>query len=392
MDPSSLGVFDYAHLRAPLPKGIVSGIFKSSPSSYFLMRRSSDGFVSATGMFKASFPYAATEEEETERRYIKSLPTTSPEETAGNIWIPAEQALALADEYRVTPWIRALLDPADIPVSGTSDNSPPKKIDAPPKFFSGRPSLAPPTPTSLPRASRSRRSASPTKSTGGKRGRASSPRKRSAKTAAAASRVLTTESQAAPAEEETPAEISANAQNQSFTSTQTTVVAKSQSSVDEETRVKESVEDELVKPGPAAKGGAKVKLHADVEVEAGDKGDGVAETKLEVLLPAGGPPSAEETAKMVAEAKEMVKAAAEEVQEAAEGQSTEEPSSAAAGSKKSKRKAEEINADDEADKENADGANAQPPKAKKVKTEVDIKKERIRRRAAIGIGATVAVG
>ncbi len=110
------------------------------------MRRSHDGFVSATGMFKAAFPYATVEEEDYERKYIKSLPRQAARRPRGNVWIPPEYALVLAEEYKITPWISALLDPADIALTHGNDASPPKKISAPPKFFAlGQPALAPPT-------------------------------------------------------------------------------------------------------------------------------------------------------------------------------------------------------------------------------------------------------
>ena len=53
-------------------------------------RRSLDGYVSATGMFRASFPWAKSAEENDERTYLKSVPSTSHDEVAGNVWIPEE--------------------------------------------------------------------------------------------------------------------------------------------------------------------------------------------------------------------------------------------------------------------------------------------------------------
>jgi hypothetical protein len=38
-------------------------------------------------MFKIAFPWATLVEEKAERDYLKTLDTTSEEETAGNVWI-----------------------------------------------------------------------------------------------------------------------------------------------------------------------------------------------------------------------------------------------------------------------------------------------------------------
>lgn len=53
----------------------------------FSQRRSKDGFVSATGMFKIAFPWAKSEEEQRERAYLKTCEHTSEEEVAGNMWV-----------------------------------------------------------------------------------------------------------------------------------------------------------------------------------------------------------------------------------------------------------------------------------------------------------------
>ena len=328
----NLGTFDYAHLRAPLPKGITSGIFQISPASYFLMRRSHDGYISATGMFKATFPYAEIFEEELERKYIKSLKTTSKDETAGNVWIPPQHALELAKEYSILPWIEALLDNAPIDVNPTKDQSP-KSIQSPPTFLVPNEALAAPTST----RGRPRRSVSPSK--------IASPKKT----------VGSTNSRKSKAPSEEP---SASKKLQK---------ALKAAAAENETSVSEDQEPD-VKDEPV------VRVNVDTEVEV--RGDvETTHTHVEVEMPAGSPelPLPEDTEAMIAKAKEMVEAATRSTN----GES----------SKKLKRKAEEV----EEEGESAEGGEAAAP-AKKVKVESELKKERVKTRALIGLSATLAIG
>lgn len=369
------GVFDYAHLRAPMPKNIVSGIFKKAPSKYYLMRRSRDGYVSATGMFKATFPYAEAIQEEEERRYIKSLPTTSHEETAGNVWVPPELALALAEEYRITPWIKALLDPAAV---AHPENAESKTILAPPAFEMPKPapSLAPPTPTSLAR-SRARRSASPTKLP---KKATASPRKRSTRVKSDSVEPPRTRSRSQ------SVDVEETVVKETEIKTETTTLLQS---VEEEPSVNEPEKSEKAEK-PVRKPRQSKKKSVDVSGEP-------------PLFAAGAPPTKEETMKMLDEAKQMVESAKEAEAtpdtDAPPASASEEPTQEApvangeVESKKGKRKAKEISTGDEpdkADKENKEGE--KEPSAKKVKTEMEVRKERVRRRALFGLSATVAVG
>lgn len=336
--PKNLGTFDYAHLRAPLPKGIVSGIFKDgAPASYFLMRRSSDGYISATGMFKASFPYADVADEELERKYIKSLSTTSADETAGNIWVPPQHALELGAEYQIQPWIKALLDNSPIDVNPQKDQTP-KTISPPPKFLMPQEGLSVPAPTP---SRRSRRSVSPTK--------IASPRK----IASTRARKSKTESVKSDSVEPTSAGKSAS---------KTMQEALADASPEPKA---EATEEPVVR----------VKVDSNVTVQNGVE---TTHTHVEVEMPAGSPelPLPEDTEAMIAKAKEMVEAAVENSNGAA-----------ITTTKKSKRKAEEVEPADE----NQVDVTATPAPAKKAKTQ-ELKKERMKSRALLGISATLVVG
>ncbi|KAK0702017.1 hypothetical protein B0T26DRAFT_538654 [Lasiosphaeria miniovina] len=380
-DSPALGAFDYAHLRAPLPKGIVSGIFKSSPPSYFLMRRSQDGFVSATGMFKATFPYAAQEEEEAERKYMKSLPTTSRDETAGNVWIPPEQALFLAEEYQIIPWIRALLDPSDITITPPADSSPPKKIAPPPKYvFAAQPGLAPPTPSA---SRRSRRSVSPTKSTGSSRRAIASPRKRRV---ASSQSSITTETPLTSAKESVSPSINGETPSLIPVPVLTASTVTKLEQADEGDIKIESFEKEPAVVLAPVEEEPKIKVQIDEDVKLDEHGDEVKHTKVEVEVPLlGEPPSAEDSAKIVAEAKAMVEAATKALADP-----VPTPDATPAGpSNKNKRKADEIAEDEGKDK---DQSTEEPRQAKKVKTDAELKKDKVRKRAALGLTATITVG
>ncbi|KAF2083921.1 hypothetical protein K490DRAFT_50436 [Saccharata proteae CBS 121410] len=336
----NLGLFDYAHLRVPLPKDLKgSGIFtlqknQAYPESYFLMRRSSDGHISATGMFKAAYPWASIEEEEAERNYHKTMPTAGDEEVAGNVWISPEEALSLSDEYGMKPWIVALLDPEPIE-KGTKDKGT-HEIATPPKFVvPDKEALFPPTPVgSMRTRSRELRSASPSKTPNRKIASPRKPRATRRSARGASAEVATSSLQNSQTAEDT-ASAKANGL--------------------------EPIKDEST--------------HIEVkEVVEKDGNVETTTTTATVEVPPNHPemslPRENDAAKMIEDAKRMVEAANE-----AEGR---------VDGAKSKRKADQVEEDE--------GELAIQPAKKSKVLEQELKKEKVKRKALTGLGATLAIG
>ncbi|KAF2188113.1 hypothetical protein K469DRAFT_724709 [Zopfia rhizophila CBS 207.26] len=361
----NLGTFDYAHLRVPLPKDLSgSGIFTlktqtSYPESYFLMRRSSDGYISATGMFKAAFPWASHAEEESERKFHKTFPSAGPDEVAGSVWLAPEEALQLSEDYGMRPWIVALLDPDPIERGNKDRHN--THIQMPPRFDISKaalPVVLPPTSALRSTRARSSRSASPSKIATPSR-KMASPRKSRA-----------TRSSAKP---EVP-----KGEEGLETAKVTTATSTLQNVVENGTALSESVASGSVN------GEVKEAEAVSIEVQETVETNGEVETtttNVKIDVPADHPelPIPENPEKMIEEAKKMV----EEAQKL-EGEPVN-------GVKAGKRKAEELSKD-----EDAEESTAEERPAKQAKTtytvEQKLKKERMTTRALVGIGVMTAIG
>lgn len=349
----NLGPVEYAHLRAPLPEDLSSSeIFAPQPGqprqeSYFLMRRSKDGFVSATGMFKIAFPWATHAEERAEREYLKTLETTSADDVAGNVWVTPDFALELAEEYGLTKWLTALLDPMDILTSPTSAK---KNIAAPPKFdmpASALKEIKLSPPPTISKRGRGGRAASPAKSTPGRA--KASPRKRQTKKEKEANTAY------------------ANAASASLQSALEDAVSIAEDTPVPESASKPALNGEL---SPASDD-SKVRIEVGQEVEVNGEKE-VTHTSVTIEMPAGLPelPLPEDTEAMLEKAKQMV-------EEAKALESSPRHTR--------KRKAEEVEQTD-VDAE----LPVQPAKRARV-LEEKYKRERVRTRAVFGVAASLAV-
>ncbi|KAL9596470.1 MAG: hypothetical protein Q9219_005776 [cf. Caloplaca sp. 3 TL-2023] len=336
----NLGILNYVYLKIPFPADFGGSEIHphianhGPPTSYFLMRRCFDGSVSATGLFKAAFPWAKQSEEKAEKDYVKNLEATSKEEVAGNIWVTESTALDLAEDYDIVPWVVALLDPSEVEKAKESKG---KEIKPPPPYLftaNDRTYLPPPrSRASTPARSRGRpRGASPTKSEKG-----GSPRKQRV------TKAMRAESEA-----------DKRAAAASLQEALTRATPDSISQADDQ----ESVKVELSET---------TQVKGDIETTT---------TNVKVDLPGGMAaevPPQEQTEEIIREAKAVVEAARK-----LDGESS-----------KASKKRKAVELDNESEEEG--DRQLQPAKKARI-AEQRLKKERVKNRALFGLAATLAIG
>jgi hypothetical protein len=259
-----------------------------------------------------------------------------------NILLTKHLALDLADDYFMRPWIAALLDPRPIEKGSKDSNA---TIATPPQFkLPDRDEIFPvPQLSASTMRKRELRSASPGKATGTPVGRKiASPRKRKTKAAKA---------------DETPAKAASSALRNSVengataSSVEPTPSVASESTKEDTVRVEVSETQELVNGVETIHTNVKVAMPANSpDLELPSTADGVIEKAHEIA----------ETARKLQESK----------------------------GKSKKRKADDLEDEIEAEPE---ASAAQPAKKQRV-LEDQLKKERVKARALIGITATLAIG
>ena len=248
-------------------------------------------------------------------------------------------AIELADDYGIVPWIHALLDPAPIPSAPEDPKT--KSISPPPKFkFTAGDKAHLPQTNGTP--ARGARAGTP-KARG--RPKAGSPEKR------ASPQKSMKKPRATKAAKEANAAVSREAN------------ASLQAALDGAASVadSESVSDEKIK----------IDVQTNVEIN-GENETTTTDVKVEMPKEAAQLPLPENPTEMIEKATQMV----EEARKKEQGSSSN-----------SKRKAEEL--DDEDDEKN-DGEE-QPAKRTRL-LEQQVKKQKIRTRAMIGVTATLVVG
>ena len=301
-------------------------------------------------------------------------------------------------------WVKALLDPSPVHSEETK-----KPIASPPPFIfaaGDKPNLGPPsTPANAGRGRGRPRASSPVKGTPAAAGKASSPRKRATK-AMKEAKEAAKEVNAAAARQ---ASESLHAAVDGVSEAAGALAKKGEKALQgspmvngEKTPAKKSKKKEkdegsssAAKKKAAAEPVKKEEGKVTVEVTTGAQVNGDVDgeqTSVKVSMPSGSPelPLPQSTEQVIATAKEMVAEARKLEAESASPKGGSAKEGGAKGRGKGKRKLEEVkdSEDDEAEEKVKEG-----PSAKRAKVaEQEVRRQKVRNRALLGAGLTLAIG